>query len=89
MLCAIGLGSIALMIHGPPPARDQRLTCLRSVSGKKPFVVNADQLGMEVIGIAFVAAISRFTSTDEHELPPTRWRTRVRLLGNRETAAAH
>jgi hypothetical protein len=44
---------------------------------------------MEVIGIAFVAAISRFTSADEHELPLTRWRTRVRLLGNRETAAAY
>jgi hypothetical protein len=53
----------------------EHLICLLSVSGKKAFVANADQLGMEVIGIAFVVTISNGAARrTEAQTNPTRCR---------------
>jgi len=38
----------------------ESLICLLSVSGKKAFVANADQLGMEVIGMLWEVGVGRF-----------------------------
>jgi len=38
----------------------RRLICLLPVSGKKAFVANADQLGMEVIGMLWEVGVGRF-----------------------------